>query len=352
MTETVEELRRKLIARDKTIAALMKRVEGASTQQSAFATFEENIRLESVVARKTEELRAAQERLLHEMDVQRTLEVELRQAQKLEAVGRLAAGVAHEINTPIQYVSDSLEFIRQSAEDLARFVERANQMCAAVQRGEDAGHHALECERLAQEADLAYSLENVGPSIRRATDGLTRVANIVRALKRFAHPGADQMTAADLNDALASTLTIAANEYKYVADVVTDYGAIDPVSCRIGELNQAFLNIIVNAAHAIADKVGDSGARGTITVRTRQQGEFAEVTIEDTGGGIPEAIRERVFDPFFTTKEVGRGTGQGLAIVRSVVRDMHRGEVSFLSEAGRGTAFVLKLPLRPEAAAA
>jgi signal transduction histidine kinase len=174
-------------------------------------------------------------------------------------------------------------------------------------------------------------------------EGLGRVATLVRSMKEFAHPDQKQKAPADLNRAIASTLTIARNEYKYVADIETDYGELPPVPCHIGELNQVFLNLIVNAAHAIESAIHGTDRRGLIRVETRREDDLVRVSISDSGTGIPEEIRNRIFDPFFTTKDVGRGTGQGLAIARSVVVDKHAGTLTFDSELGRGTTFHVRL---------
>ena len=176
-------------------------------------------------------------------------------------------------------------------------------------------------------------------------EGVTRVATIVKAMKDFAHPEHNQKMAVDLNRALTSTLVVARNELKYVADVETAFGDLPPVECHVGDMNQVFLNLLVNAAHAIGDAVNGSGQRGKIGIRTWCEGDWVRISISDTGCGIPEAIRARVFDPFFTTKTVGRGTGQGLAISRSIVVDKHGGTLTFDSEVGRGTTFSIGLPV-------
>jgi signal transduction histidine kinase len=164
-------------------------------------------------------------------------------------------------------------------------------------------------------------------------------------MRTFAHPDHREMAPADINHAIDTTLTIARNEYKYVADVETRFGELPPVRCYLGDVNQAILNVVVNAGHAIADVVHGSDRRGTITVRTSVEGDHVVIAIGDTGGGIPLAIRERIFDPFFTTKEVGKGTGQGLAITRSVIVTRHGGTLAFESELGKGTTFFLRLPI-------
>jgi PAS domain S-box-containing protein len=274
----------------------------------------------------------------------RRLELELRQAQKLESIGRLAAGVAHEINTPIQFVTDSVHFLRESIPEVFGVLDQAQRAVCSVAEGAGAAAAMTALDEARASADLPYLLENIPSAIERSLDGLDRVSAIVRSMKHFAHPDSREMTSVDLNQAIESTLVIARNEYKLVADVETAFAELPPVRCYLGDLNQVVLNIVVNAAHAIADRVGESGVRGRIRVSTHHEAEDVVIAIRDTGGGIPESIRHRVFDPFFTTKEVGRGTGQGLAIARQVVVDRHRGELTFESELGVGTTFYIRIP--------
>jgi signal transduction histidine kinase len=288
---------------------------------------------------------------------QRRLEADLAQAQKLESVGRLAAGVAHEINTPVQFVSDSVHFVREAMDDLSGIVVKYRELRAATENPTQDGTNVAAAAKAAAEAeddaDLDYILENAPVALDRARDGLGRVATIVRSMKEFAHPDRKEMTQSDLNQAISSTLIIASNEYKYVAEVETDLGDVPLVNCYAGEINQVVLNLIVNAAHAIADVVKGTPAKGKIRVATRVLGDEVEIAISDSGKGIPVDVRSRIFDPFFTTKEVGRGTGQGLAIARTVVVDKHRGTLRFETEVGRGTTFYIRLPINgPDSASA
>jgi PAS domain S-box-containing protein len=273
------------------------------------------------------------------------LELELHQAQKLESVGRLAAGVAHEINTPAQFVSDSVQFLKDGLSDLFVLVAKYRAMLQDLAGGAPARDAAARVAKAEEEADLEYLIEHVPAAIDRSLDGLGRVTAIVKSMKEFAHPDRKEMLAVDLNQGIRSTLIIARNEYKYVADLDTDYGQLPPVRCHGGDVNQVVLNVIVNAAHAIADVVAGTSNRGRIGVETCRDGDWAVIRISDTGGGIPAAVRDRVFDPFFTTKPVGRGTGQGLAIARSIVMEKHQGQLSFESEEGLGTTFVIRLPI-------
>ncbi len=274
----------------------------------------------------------------------KVLEVELRHAQKLESVGRLAAGVAHEINTPIQFIGDNIHFLETSFNSLlelnagkdALLAETSSLVPGLTQR----------VAALTAHADVDYLVEEVPKAITQSLEGIAQVARIVHAMKQFSHPDpGDSQSVVDLGAALQSTLTVARSELKHVADVQTELGELPLVPCYAGDLNQVFLNLLINAAHAIGDVVASTGSRGRITIRTAIEGEFAVISIGDTGTGIPEAIRPRIFDPFFTTKEVGKGTGQGLALARGVVVDKHHGQLTFESEVGKGTVFHVKLPL-------
>jgi PAS domain S-box-containing protein len=284
----------------------------------------------------TERKRVERER--HQMEIQ------LRHAQKLESIGQLAAGIAHEINTPTQFIGDNLHFMQDAVNDLFGLLGQYHLLREAARSQTFAQGLAEEIEKTIQTINLADLEKEIPLSITQANSGVQRVAKIVQAMKDFSHPGNETKMPVDLNRAIESTLTVCRNEWKYVADLKTDFDPSLPlVSCLPGEFNQAILNIVVNASHAIADKVGDKG-KGMIGVSTRRLGDRVEIRISDTGTGIPEAVRGRIFDPFFTTKEVGKGSGQGLAISRSVVVDKHQGEIFFETETGQGTTFVIRLP--------
>jgi PAS domain S-box-containing protein len=283
--------------------------------------------------------------LMLDITQQRKLESDLQQAQKLESVGRLASGVAHEINTPVQYITDNVHFLRTCGTDLSDLIGTlrvSNQALLSGAPSLTAAQAALDTE---MRIDLPFLLEHMPKAHESCMEGLLRVATIVRSMKEFAHPDSTEMTSVDLNRAIESTLVIASNEYKYVAQVETHLGSIPAVLCHAGEVNQAVLNIIVNAAHAIGDVVKTSGNLGKITVSTRHEGDSVIISIADTGGGIPAHVLARIFDPFFTTKEVGIGTGQGLAIARSVLVERHGGALDVQTEVGVGTTFTLRLPV-------
>jgi PAS domain S-box-containing protein len=282
----------------------------------------------------------------------RLLQTQLAHAQKLESIGQLAAGIAHEINTPIQFVGDNTRFLQDAFRDLQQLLEKESRLLEACGRNAITPELIAEVDAAVKAADLGYLSTEVPKAIEQSLDGIARVAKIVRAMKEFSHPGGEEKKAVDLNKAIETTITVARNEWKYVADVQTRFDpSLPAVPCLPGEFNQVILNLIINAAHAIADVVGDgSQDKGTITVSTRHQDGWAEVRVSDTGTGIPEAVRSRIFDPFFTTKPVGKGTGQGLAIAHAVVVEKHGGTISFETELGRGTTFIIRLPIAHEAA--
>jgi len=271
-------------------------------------------------------------------------EIELRQAQKLESVGRLASGIAHEINTPMQFVGDNVRFLQDSFAELQALLAKLRALCNPSPGVALPPEFSAEFRRIEAEMDTAYIVKEIPEAIAQTLDGVERVVTIVRAMKEFAHPESKGVARVDLNKALLNTLTVARNELKYVAEVVTAFNDLPLVICSVSDMNQVFLNLLVNAAHAIGDVVGDTGRKGTIRLETKVDGPAVLISVADTGAGIPENIRDRIFDPFFTTKEVGRGTGQGLAIARSVV-DRHKGSLTFESEVGKGTTFRIRLPI-------
>jgi PAS domain S-box-containing protein len=292
-------------------------------------------------ARKKQEL---QDRLVEEMKERERVVLELQLAQKLESVGRLAAGVAHEINTPIQYVGDSVQFLRSAYDDLTQLIESFQQRIEIIPAGPTRDALQADLSALLRKHDVNFIRSEVPRAFERTFDGVERVSTIVKAMKEFAHPDAQEQSPADLNHAIETTLLVASNEYKYVAKVNTGFEALPPVVCNIGELNQVFLNLIVNAAHAIHD-AGKDVETGEIHIGTSLEGDTAVIRVRDNGCGIPEDDISKLYDPFFTTKEVGRGTGQGLSIVHSIVVDKHSGNIDVSSRLGEGTEFVLRVPV-------
>jgi PAS domain S-box-containing protein len=257
-------------------------------------------------------------------------EERMRSMERHESIGRLAAGVAHEINTPIQYLSDSVSFVQEGVKELFEYIDALR---AAMPQPPAADENVEELRT------------EIPPALKLMAEGLGRIAEIVRSMKDFSHVDHEEVSDVDINRAIRSTLVVARSQYKMVADAETDLGDLPAVNCNGGQINQVLLSLIENAAEAIADRVKDTGERGRITVRSRAEGEYVLIEIEDTGGGIPEDIRERIFDQFFTTKEVGRGPGLGLSVARKVVVNAHNGSLDFTTEMGKGTTFTLKLPV-------
>jgi PAS domain S-box-containing protein len=277
------------------------------------------------------------------------MEHEQRISQRLKSVGALAAGIAHEINTPMQFVSDSVYFLKTAVgeldalwPDLAELTKHTSPAAApnaAIER----------IEATLSQIGVDQLVVDANQSAERALEGIRRVTKIIRAMREFAHPDNGEHSLVDINNAIETTLTVCKNVYKEVAQVETHFGPLPAVTCQYGEINQVFLNIIVNAAHAIEANKSVSG-NGLIRITTEVEDSWAVIRIQDNGTGIPESVKARIFDPFFTTKEVGKGTGQGLAIAQSVVVERHRGRISVESEIGKGTTFILRLPIEDRTA--
>jgi two-component system, NtrC family, sensor kinase len=282
----------------------------------------------------------------HDVTRETELEQRLTQSQKLQSIGQLAAGIAHEINTPVQYVSDNVNFLEASFSDLAKVLFQHKELIERVRLNQESVSYADKCIEEIENADMEFLLGEIPLSIKQSAEGLDRISKIVTAMKEFAHPGTAEKISADLNKAIRSTVQVCANEWKYIADMELDLeDGLAYVPCYIGELNQVFLNMIVNAVHAIEERKLPAKSKGTISIQTRMDDSDAIVVIRDTGNGIPSGIIEKIFDPFFTTKEVGKGTGQGLSLAYSTIVEMHGGSIHVESQTGQGTVFTIRLPL-------
>jgi len=306
-----------------------------------------NHQLEGRVQQRTQALQEKTAALQQEMSDRQRLEAELRLAQKLESVGQLAAGIAHEINTPIQFIGNNLRFLGDALKDLMTVVGQVTPLLAATKAAGCAVVESTAMRIAADKADLPYLEGELPKAVEQSLEGIERVATLVRALKEFSHPDGGGHKPSDLNHAVENALIVSRNEYRYVADAMVHAEAgLPPVSCNLGEINQVLLNLLVNAAHAIAD-VEKTKGRGTITISTKRDGDWVEIAIADTGTGIPEHARPNIFDLFFTTKPVGKGTGQGLYLVHSIVTKKHHGTITFTTTVGSGTTFTVRLPITP-----
>jgi signal transduction histidine kinase len=267
-------------------------------------------------------------------------EQEQRISTRLQSVGALAAGIAHEINTPMQFVSDSVHFMKAATEELDPLWGGLK----GLLNDEDPKDVTARVRALAVDTGIDELMLEVNQSADRALNGVRRVTKIIRAMREFAHPDSGEHTSVDINHAIETTLTVCRNVYKEVAEVETQFGDLPAVMCQYGEINQVFLNMIVNAVHAIEAR-HHPDVRGLIRIATRSENQWVVISIADNGAGIPDSVKSRIFDPFFTTKEVGKGTGQGLAIAQSVIVTRHKGRISVESEVGKGTTFEIRLPL-------
>jgi two-component system NtrC family sensor kinase len=284
-------------------------------KQIARALEQKNRELEQANA----ELKAAQSQLL--------------QQEKMASIGLLAAGVAHEINNPIGFIISNLGSLGKYLDRLTDFIDFQGGLLASLANEEISARQAAERQRL----KLDFIKEDVGDLIAESLEGAARVKKIVQDLKGFSRVDQADFKETDLHECLDSTLNIAWNELKYKARVIKEYGEVSPIACYPQQLNQVFLNLLVNAAQAIADK-------GEITIRTWEENNRAWIAIADTGSGIAPEHLPKIFEPFFTTKEVGKGTGLGLSMVFDIITKNHHGEISVQSEPGKGTTFTISLP--------
>jgi NO-binding membrane sensor protein with MHYT domain/nitrogen-specific signal transduction histidine kinase len=287
-----------------------------------------------------EQRKAVQQRLEIEKEQQRRLIQELEQthrqllqSEKLASIGQLAAGVAHEINNPISFVHANLNTLKRWVAQLLEVI-----VAQEAVTGAPAASMLAPVSQMAGELDLDYVRNDIMMLVEESLEGAVRVRQIVRDLRDFSRPSGDEWAMADLHAGLESTLNVVHNEIKYKATVVREYGELPPIECNAAQLNQVFMNLLVNAAQAMREQ-------GTITIRTSCQGDSACIAVTDTGAGIPEEILGRIFDPFFTTKPQGQGTGLGLSISHGIV-EHHRGRIDVQSQPGQGSTFTVVLPLR------
>jgi PAS domain S-box-containing protein len=278
---------------------------------------------------------------------QKRIEAQSALSQKMESIGQLAAGIAHEINTPMQYIGDNTRFLQDS---LKNFFEILNTIEIFSQKSENLDDLKDSCskfKKMKEELDFEYLKTEIPSAIEQTLTGVDRVRKIVLALKDFAHPGVKEKQPSDLNHGIEVTATISRSEWKYVSELETDLEeGLPPVYCVIDEINQVMLNMIVNSAHAITDAIKkESSQKGKIIISTRKEDQFVKITISDTGKGIPKSNLNKIFDPFFTTKVVGKGTGQGLAIAHDIIVNKHKGTIQVESEVGKGTTFIIRLPI-------
>jgi PAS domain S-box-containing protein len=281
--------------------------------------------------------------IMEDTTERKMLASQLEQARKLEALGQLAAGVAHEINTPMQFVGDNVSFLKKCSADLVRVLSAAHQ---ALQEDANATGRFEQLAVCCQTIDFPYLEKQLPRAIDPCQDGIQRVKAIARAMKEFSHPGSEGKSVVDINQAIETTITVARNEWKYLAEMETQLAALPPVHCHPVHINQTILNLIVNAVDAIRDTIPEgSGAKGKITIKTSCDSDWVQISIRDTGTGIPEPVQPRIFDYFFTTKPVGKGTGQGLALAHNTVVKEHGGRIWFETAAGKGTTFYIRLPI-------
>jgi PAS domain S-box-containing protein len=295
--------------------------------------------------KKAEEaLKESRDKLEQALSELKATQAQMIQSEKMASIGQLAAGVAHEINNPTGFVSSNLKTLSDYQNDISRLIVHYRELAGEL-RQLITSHQTLESisgrldriEELEKEIDIDFILDDTTNLVKESQEGAERIKRIVLDLKDFAHPGEHELRYADINKNLESTLNVVWNELKYKTTVTKDYGDLPEVQCYPHQLNQVFMNILVNAAQAIKDQ-------GEISISTRSDNCQVEIKIGDTGSGIPTENLSRIFDPFFTTKEVGKGTGLGLNIAYKIIKE-HKGTIDVESEVGTGTTFIIRIPV-------
>ena len=287
---------------------------------------------EDIVAERTREIRTAYDEL-------KQAQAQLLQSEKLASIGQLAAGVAHEINNPVSFIISNLGTLGEYVRDLSSLLKSYGDLEMSVRTGKTAQGQAT-LDEIAQkkgDMDLEYILDDLDNLIAESADGASRVRRIVLSLKEFSHVDQEERQPTDLNNGLETTLNIVWTELKYKATVDKNYGEIPLVTCYPMELNQVFMNLLVNAVQAIE-------VQGTITIRTYEESGYVCVSISDTGTGMSPAVQKRIFEPFYTTKDVGKGTGLGLCMAYNIIVKKHEGQILVDSREGVGTTFTVKIP--------
>ena len=266
----------------------------------------------------------------------------LEAGHKFITMGRLSVGVLHEIRSPVQYISDNIRFVREAVTDFVQFIQKVRIIVSA----ENSGHVSDRFKKLVSDSDIDYLLSEIQPALGESQEGIRQVRNILDAMKKFSHPGYDKKEMVNINDSIESALTITHSEWKNVAEMHTNLApALPRIPLFSDEINQALLNLIVNATHAVRDRKRETGEKGLISITTRFKDNEVVLWVRDTGTGIPESIITKIFQPFYTTKKPGEGTGQGLSLVQSIVVEKHGGTISVSSEPGSGAVFEIHLPV-------
>jgi signal transduction histidine kinase len=332
---------------EKTYDVKIKRVVAAAQKSNGYSILFNDITERQQRTKQLEEMNRQQQQLIEEL--QRTTQRRAH-SEKMTAIAQLASGLAHEINTPIQYLNHNIRFLQEAFADLLETSMLQQHLLSAVEQQTLTEELTNQVRSRVDDAEMDYLMKEIPIALRQSAEGVNKVSTLVSAIKKFARPGVEGKVDTNINASIMDIIDVSANQWKYHARMVTDLADNLPfIPTLPGELNLALFNIIVNAANAVAEIAQESEAnqKGTITVRTHQDGDWIVIHISDTGPGIPDEIKSKIFDPFFTTKDVGEGTGQGLTVAYLTIVEKHGGKIHILSDTGGGTTFEIRLPIPP-----